>query len=206
MLVPVPASSGFSRLVFAIDAAVLVFLLVGGRLAHHVASMSYLRTRRGRGRQVLIYGAGVGGALLVRVLLEDRDARPPAGRLRGRRRRPSAGCVSRACRSSARVGDLPALLADGQIAEVIVSIRALDRTRLADAAAICTRARRHASARCASPSRRSDRFLPSAMLRAADPRGHRMVDRAGEAAVDPADAGRAAPLSGTCSATWCSRT
>ena len=62
---------GFSRLVFAIDATLLAFLLVGARVA--ISSVDeYLRRKRGTGRAVLIYGAGIGGALLVRALLEDR--------------------------------------------------------------------------------------------------------------------------------------
>ena len=62
---------GFSRAVFAIDAVVLVFLLVGSRVAISSAD-EYLRRRRGAGQPILIYGAGVGGAFLVSVLLEDR--------------------------------------------------------------------------------------------------------------------------------------
>ena len=62
---------GFSRLVFVIDAVLLVFFVVGSRLL--ITSLdSYLRTRRGGGRRVLIYGAGGGGRLLVHALLEDR--------------------------------------------------------------------------------------------------------------------------------------
>ncbi len=56
---------------FAIDAVVLVFLLVGSRVAISTAD-EYLRRQRGTGRPTLIYGAGVRGALLVRMLLEDR--------------------------------------------------------------------------------------------------------------------------------------
>jgi len=126
---------GFSRLVFVIDAAVLVFLIVGSRLL--ITSLdAYLRTRRGTGRQVLIYGAGVRGRLLVHALLEDRTfGLLPVGFVDDdvtKRRLHIEGVPV-----LGTVGDLPALLANNQIAEVVVSIRTLDRTRLADVAATC---------------------------------------------------------------------
>ena len=126
---------GFSRLVFAIDAVVLTSLLVGARVAITSAD-EYLRRRRGVGRRVLIYGAGAGGALLVRTLLEDRThALAPVGfidddatkrrlRLEGV---PVLGTFA----------DLSHLLVKHGIAEVIVSIKALDRRRLGELAALC---------------------------------------------------------------------
>ena len=51
---------GFSRSVFALDAAFLAFLLIGARVA--ITSVDdYLRRQRQRGDRVLIYGAGRGG-------------------------------------------------------------------------------------------------------------------------------------------------
>jgi UDP-GlcNAc:undecaprenyl-phosphate/decaprenyl-phosphate GlcNAc-1-phosphate transferase len=126
---------GFSRLVFAIDAVVLASLLVGARLAITSAD-EYLRRRRGVGRPVLIYGAGGGGALLVRTLLEDRThALAPVGfidddatkrrlRLEGV---PVLGTFD----------DLSGLFVKHGVSEVIVSIKALDRRRLAEVAAVC---------------------------------------------------------------------
>jgi UDP-GlcNAc:undecaprenyl-phosphate GlcNAc-1-phosphate transferase len=126
---------GFSRAVFAIDAVVLVFLLVGSRVAISSAD-EYLRRRRGPGRPILIYGAGVGGALLARMLLEDRShAMLPTGfidddpvkrrlRLEGI---PVVGTFA----------DLDAILAKGHIVEVIVSTKEIDRARLAETAALC---------------------------------------------------------------------
>jgi UDP-GlcNAc:undecaprenyl-phosphate GlcNAc-1-phosphate transferase len=61
----------FSRGVFLIDAIVLTFLLIGSRVA--IATIDeYLSRQRSAGRDVLIYGAGRGGALLVRKLLQDK--------------------------------------------------------------------------------------------------------------------------------------
>jgi UDP-GlcNAc:undecaprenyl-phosphate GlcNAc-1-phosphate transferase len=126
---------GFSRAVFAIDAVVLVFLLVGSRVAISSAD-EYLRRQRGAGDAVLIYGAGVRGALLVRMLLEDRthavlpvgfiddDAAKRRLRLEGV---PVVGAFA----------DLDEILSKGRIAEVIVSTKTLDRARLAELAAMC---------------------------------------------------------------------
>ena len=126
---------GFSRLVFVIDAAALMFLLVGSRLL--VTSLDeYLRARRGAGQRVLIYGAGVGGSLLVRMLLEDRSfALQPIGFIDddpGKRRLHLEGLPV-----LGTFNDLAAVLDRHQVAELVVSIKALDRTRLAEAAAIC---------------------------------------------------------------------
>jgi FlaA1/EpsC-like NDP-sugar epimerase len=126
---------GFSRLVFVIDAVVLVFLLVGSRLV--ITSLDeYLRARRGGGRRILIYGAGVGGRLLVRALLEDRSLdMMPAGFIDddlAKRRLHVEGVPV-----LGTFADLPAILEAREIAELVVSIKTLDRTRLAETAAIC---------------------------------------------------------------------
>jgi len=63
---------GFSRIVFLIDAATLSFLLIGSRVA--IASIDdHLRRERTRGRNVLIYGAGGAGALLLREVQQNRE-------------------------------------------------------------------------------------------------------------------------------------
>jgi FlaA1/EpsC-like NDP-sugar epimerase len=126
---------GFSRLVFVIDAALLIFLILGSRLL--ITSLdSYLRTRRGGGRRVLIYGAGGGGRLLVHALLEDRtfallpvgfiDDDPTKHRLHVEGV-PVLGTFD----------NLPALLAAHDITELLVSIKGIDRMRLAEVAAVC---------------------------------------------------------------------
>jgi UDP-GlcNAc:undecaprenyl-phosphate/decaprenyl-phosphate GlcNAc-1-phosphate transferase len=126
---------GFSRAVFAIDAVVLVFLLVGSRVAITSAD-EYLRRQRGSGKPILIYGAGVGGALLVRMLLEDRNhAMLPVGFLdddptKRRLRLEGVPVIG-------SFGDLDLILAKGGISEVIVSTKALDRAKLAETAAVC---------------------------------------------------------------------
>ena len=63
---------GFSRGVFALDAVIAFCLLVASRGATSSIDV-YLRKRRAVGKPALIYGAGRGGALLVRELLQNRD-------------------------------------------------------------------------------------------------------------------------------------
>lgn len=63
---------GFSRGVFVLDALIAFFLLVAARGAASSIDV-YLRKRRALGTPALIYGAGRGGALLVRELLQNSD-------------------------------------------------------------------------------------------------------------------------------------
>ncbi|CAN5634562.1 hypothetical protein BH23ACI1_BH23ACI1_25030 [soil metagenome] len=126
---------GFSRLVFAVDAGLMTVLLVGSRLA--ITSMDdYLRKQRSRGRRVLIYGAGRGGTLLLRELLENSahelapvgflDDSPAKQRLQIEGL-PVLGTLE----------DLPALARTSGAMELIVSIRDIDRQRLGLVAALC---------------------------------------------------------------------
>jgi FlaA1/EpsC-like NDP-sugar epimerase len=59
-----------SRGVFLIDAALLAILLIAARVAL-VASDEYVRRRTRTGIRVLVYGAGHGGALVARELLQN---------------------------------------------------------------------------------------------------------------------------------------
>jgi UDP-GlcNAc:undecaprenyl-phosphate/decaprenyl-phosphate GlcNAc-1-phosphate transferase len=126
---------GFSRLVFAYDAAFAAFLLIGSRVA--ITSVDeYLRKKRSRGRPVVIYGAGRGGTLLLRELLENKNLDlTPIGFLDddpAKRRLRIEGL-----RVLGALEDLPAVAAAHKPTEVLVSIRGLDRARLASLAAMC---------------------------------------------------------------------
>jgi UDP-GlcNAc:undecaprenyl-phosphate GlcNAc-1-phosphate transferase len=61
---------GYSRLVFAFDALLAPVLVISARVTL-IGLDQYLRRRRSRGRTALIYGAGRGGALAVRELLQN---------------------------------------------------------------------------------------------------------------------------------------
>ena len=126
---------GFSRSVFALDAAFLVFLLIGTRVA--ITSMDdYLRRQRQRGDRVLIYGAGRGGTILLRELLENPSHNlAPVGFLDdnpARRRMRIDGLEV-----LGGLEDLPMLIESHQPVEVLVSIRSLDRARLGGVVTYC---------------------------------------------------------------------
>ena len=64
---------GFSRTVFVIDALVMFMLLTGSRMAFRLFRQLLPAPNGGAGRRVLIYGAGDGGELLLREILNNRE-------------------------------------------------------------------------------------------------------------------------------------
>ena len=126
---------GFSRLVFAIDGMLLSLLIVGSRLA--ITSIDeYLRKQRRRGRAVMIYGAGRGGTLLLRELLQNRDlGLLPVGFLDDDRTKQRARIEG--VPVLGRLDALPVLAEAYHVTEVIISIRDLNRARLGEVAALC---------------------------------------------------------------------
>jgi UDP-GlcNAc:undecaprenyl-phosphate GlcNAc-1-phosphate transferase len=128
---------GYSRLVFLLDALLAPVLLVGARVALGRLD-EYLRLRRSRGARALIYGAGRGGTLALRELLQNADLQlSPAGFLDDdaakRRRRVDGLSVL------GSLDDLPALLdaQPGRVTTIIVTIRDLPQARLEQLRTIC---------------------------------------------------------------------
>ena len=118
----------FSRGVFLIDALVAWFLLVGARGITSGID-SYLRKIRVRGERVLVYGAGRGGTLLLRELLQN----PDAGFL------PVGFIDDDPLKLRVRVEGVPVLggidnleeiVSRYQIAQILISIRDLETHRL----------------------------------------------------------------------------
>jgi UDP-GlcNAc:undecaprenyl-phosphate GlcNAc-1-phosphate transferase len=66
---------GFSRTVFVIDAFVMFMLLAASRMAFRLFRQFLPVPHSGTGRRVLIYGAGDGGELLLREILNNRELR-----------------------------------------------------------------------------------------------------------------------------------
>jgi UDP-GlcNAc:undecaprenyl-phosphate GlcNAc-1-phosphate transferase len=64
---------GFSRAVFIIDGALLLLGVGGSRISFRVLRAFLERRRPITGKRVLIYGAGDGGELLVRELMNNHD-------------------------------------------------------------------------------------------------------------------------------------
>ena len=128
---------GYSRSVFLFDALLAPVLIIGARVALSGVDQ-YLRVRRSRGRTALIYGAGRGGALAVRELLQNGDiGLTPIGFIDDdpAKRRTKIDGLSVLGASE----DLPALLdrRDLAISAVVVTITQLPPDRFDRICAIC---------------------------------------------------------------------
>ena len=126
---------GYSRSVFAFDAVIAPILLLGCNVALGALSQ-HLRRRGSHGRAAIIYGAGRGGALAARELQQNPElGLVPIGFLdddAGKRRTRLDGL-----RVLGTLTDLPALLAEGGVICVVVSIRSLPRETFDDLCRIC---------------------------------------------------------------------
>lgn len=126
----------FSRAVFVLDWALLILLLAGSRVAFRLLG-DWLRPRSRTSRRALIYGAGDGGALTLRELLNNAGlARRPVGFLDDDRHKRGR-----------RIYGLPILggldLAEEiftaqQVEEVIVASQKIPPERLEQLSALCT--------------------------------------------------------------------
>ncbi len=72
MIVLLYRFENYSRGVFVIYAALLLLLLLASRASFRLLS-EFVHRRRGDGDRLLVYGAGEGGAITVRELLNNRD-------------------------------------------------------------------------------------------------------------------------------------
>lgn len=64
---------GFSRAVFLVDGVVMLMFLAASRMAFRLLRVIFPKPRPKDGRRVLIYGAGDGGELLLRELLNNHE-------------------------------------------------------------------------------------------------------------------------------------
>ena len=119
---------GFSRGVFLLDALIAFFLLVAARAAASSVDV-YLRRQRAAGSPALIYGAGKGGALLVRELLQNRDRNLlPVGFIDDDVRKQ--GLFIEGTPVLGTLDDLPALASQHAVSELLVAIRDIDPAHL----------------------------------------------------------------------------
>ena len=134
VLVYVYRFEGYSRGVFVIDGMLLALLLVGSRLSFRV--LGEMAGRHRIGQPVLIYGAGDGGAMLLRELRSNRryDFQPiafldddPKKQLGRMLRLPIL----------AGIGELESAIARHQPYGVIISTSRLDPAKLREAQRIC---------------------------------------------------------------------
>src|SRR5947199_4082419 len=111
---------GFSRAVFVIDALVMLMLLAGSRVAFRFFRRVLPATSSGKGRRVLIYGAGDAGELLLRELLNNRElSYAPVGFMDDDPHK--RGKLIHGFRVFGGNGLLPKFISDHQVAEVLIS-------------------------------------------------------------------------------------
>ena len=125
----------YSRAVFVIYAVLMMVLITASRASFRLIG-EYIRRRRHEGRRLVIYGAGDGGAITMRELLNssqsvfrfvgfvDDDARKMRSRIQGY---PVLGGYD----------TLRQLIESGGVDAIVISTRLFDVTRLQSLQALC---------------------------------------------------------------------
>lgn len=127
---------GFSRVVFVLDGMMFLLLIMGSRLAFRLFRQALPTPRTRDGRRVMIYGAGDGGELLLRELLNNQDLRyAPVGFLDDDATKK--GKVIHGLRVYGGNGDLRELCRTHNVAEVLISSPHFAPARLAEISQLC---------------------------------------------------------------------
>ena len=127
---------GFSRAVFVIDGGLMFFFLAGSRMAFRLFRQVLPANGNRDGRRVLIYGAGDGGELLLRELLNNRElALAPIGFLDDD---PSkSGKLIHGFRVFGGNGDLGSVCDQQQVDEVVISSLKMTEERVEEVVRCC---------------------------------------------------------------------
>src|SRR3982075_2435787 len=127
---------GFSRAIFVIDALVMLLLLAGSRVAFRFFRQVLPVVNNGKGRRVLIYGAGDAGELLLRELLNNRDlSYAPVGFMDDDPKKQ--GKVIHGFRVFGGNGMLGKIVSDHQIEQLLISTPRISEARLAEVVREC---------------------------------------------------------------------
>jgi UDP-GlcNAc:undecaprenyl-phosphate GlcNAc-1-phosphate transferase len=161
----------YSRTVFIIYGIVVVLMIMGSRASFRVISEA-LQRRRQSGRRVVIYGAGDGGAMAVRELLNDPDL---AVRIVGfidddpRKRRARV----RGYPVLGPYDTLAQLVTSSSVDAVVLSTRHIDTAKLRELETLCTQQSVHLSRLLVSLESLVDAGRGSAGAVVAGPRARR---------------------------------
>ena len=127
---------GFSRTVFIIDGILMFMFLAGSRMAFRLFRQVIPVARSAAGRRVLIYGAGDGGELLLRELLNNRALRlSPVGFLDDDPAK--IGKLIHGLKVYGGNGDLSAVCQQHEVEEVLISSARMPDERLEEILTFC---------------------------------------------------------------------
>ena len=127
---------GFSRTVFLIDGVLMFMFLAGSRLAFRLFRQVIPIAKGSEGRRVLIYGAGDGGELLLRELLNNRGLKySPVGFVDDDPAK--SGKLIHGLKVYAGNGDLTSLCRQHEVDEVLISSSRMPEARLQEILEFC---------------------------------------------------------------------
>ena len=127
---------GFSRTVFLIDGVLMFMFLAGSRMAFRLFRQVIPVARSGEGRRVLIYGAGDGGELLLRELLNNRALKySPVGFLDDDPAKN--GKLIHGLKVYGGNGDLNSVCEQHEVDEVLISSSRMSEERLQKILSFC---------------------------------------------------------------------
>ncbi len=127
---------GFSRTIFIIDGLLMFMFLAGSRMAFRLFRQVLPVSQSNGGRRVLIYGAGDGGELLLRELLNNRELKySPVGFLDDDPAKH--GKVIHGLKVYSGNGDLNAVCRKQDVDELLISSLKMSEERLQKILDIC---------------------------------------------------------------------
>src|SRR5712691_3773884 len=127
---------GFSRTVFVLDGLLMLMFLAGSRLAFRLFRRLLPVSNTPEGRRVLIYGAGDGGELLLRELLNNRQLKySPVGFLDDDPAK--SGKVIHGLKVFGGNGDLTLVCKQHEVDEVLISSSRMSEERLREIFSFC---------------------------------------------------------------------
>jgi UDP-GlcNAc:undecaprenyl-phosphate GlcNAc-1-phosphate transferase len=127
---------GFSRTVFIIDGILMFMFLAGSRMAFRLFRQVIPVARSSEGRRVLIYGAGDGGELLLRELLNNRALKySPVGFIDDDPAK--SGKLIHGLKVYGGNGDLNSVCRQHEVDEVLISSSKMTEERLQELLGFC---------------------------------------------------------------------
>jgi UDP-GlcNAc:undecaprenyl-phosphate GlcNAc-1-phosphate transferase len=129
----------FSRAVFVVDGILLLFALIGSRMAFRLIRQFLPLPMSNEGRKVLIYGAGDGGEMVLRELKNNPEWNyHPIGFVDDDPMKKDK--VIHGLRVFGGNGSLPEICRERDVQEILISFRRLSPERLGEVREVCRQA------------------------------------------------------------------